>query len=1820
MHSQSSLPDTSTSPRRNWRRRAWNSAGPTAGGRLARRLWRGGFVLLLGLLFAWLCLLLFQPLRHPHTHLACLSGGDYRLLHAAPIAFAAEDIDALAPLEAVLYTDATRSGPLVFGHLREQARMQALGIDLEQLLMGDQEVLLIHVTAHGISDQGTAYLLCRDFDSSGTQAGRYRVDDMLQQISATSAKTKLLILDTGRTAADRRLGAFVNQFPRLLADSVRETRDPTLWVLQSHWLLETSHVSVSLERSVFGYFVARGLKGDADQNGDAIIDLDELHRYVAANVRQWTERYTGGACRQTPVVSWGGGAWRPDDVNPVLLSVSRLGDEHRDEDLAAAVRAERGSSRSRTFRNLNVPPDGGAVDGSAQNFGATTSGPGWLRVNQRGNSVRQLRVQQSNQINSELRATRNDAKNIAQGGAAGAGREGDVPRDDLNQDTAGSEASEAGPVSGADGQAEVDQAAEPAPSPKAAATAPTAGLSDSAPVWIARAWQLRDRLESRAGYRASPVDYAPAQWREFQLWLQQTEQLYLAGGIGDPRRVVTRLRSALPTLASLPQAPPVEEGRRPGAAQRMAAAYSRDAVRDVGPCSLAMARLLDRHWPSPRTNDWAATAGTFAALMTAGSGEELYRWLEQLDNEYDRFEEIRFARRLANLGEVDWRDIQFALETQLLAADVAASEPWCRPWVADRLLAADRLRLAGQRELTDRVGAGRVQNAARLLRAAHDLYRQSADDVALVQAATFAVRDLLQRAPHYVAWHTNAGPTPDAYAPQHGDLAELLQTLFELSVALESPDPDQLSQVRRLHDGLSQWRRRAERGLATDAIDRLTKPPPAAGDSWRVQMLLATPLPDAAVRLKLLGVSNGVDGLMAAAYEPAKIPPQAPRPTALSLADWQFIQRRAELELLLARLAEPNAGETTSELATIEEAWTALSSEIENRSAAQREDQPLWTTVDEFSAALAEFHVTLPARIEAAIRTGGDLSQPSSRTERKRRLRAADRALRMVDARDAAATLSLNPRARLFDAEMYDLLLWQADRYRLAAADAPAAEAGYLFDAAQACRTGAGRIPRQPPAETWNRPRIELSGPTSIALTSQTEAKIEVALALLGTPAADAWLQVRYDPQLIDVVAPREVTVYRQITPRPTVTEPAYPYDEGLLQQPPSLKLRAGADEKVRFTITRKQAFHEPGRLIVKVVMADGSARCETDVMLPVPHQIRHAVVGAPGSWTQTADGTVLHPFPNRRTDYQLLLANDDRQDKVVRVELAAAGRRVSAALPPDSLSSPDALRVLDRFSPRTILAVADDVTLPVGGRLAPVPFPPPADEDAAAEAESPASGDLTDSAATIPAKPIDYGLLLLVTDKQSDRVTIRWLDVAPQRPRRYVLPRVGYNLDLQRLTIDVSPQDEALIPPTGVKVRAEIVGGLPPASKARLHDEIEAPDFAARLYADIPAGNGRVVTVHLWVDDYPRAFIFDVPCDRHDTDVPEQKDRLAIRIVSPPAGTSYQSPAGPVPVEFQVDAPPGSFQRGRDVVEVGVDEDGDRDFRGETTLRLPTDRQVAARFVRAAPQGRVAIETTVGDFAVHLPAPTVQNARAGVLGRVMAGGRTAWSRPVEVVLDATPPRVLIEQVERQPAGVVEVGAPLVIAVPVVDDELSGVASVEAAFDVVGTGEFAEEPAPAPAKQADDGRWSVELDTAALPSGAYRVLLRATDKVGNAGRYESLPVEVLTPEDAALRRAAMTNTVAGAVHYGTRPVRGATLTLTSDDVDETPETTADDQGQFEFTGVPPGEYRLSVKGLAAGVNRFKELAVTVPPAPERVPPLRIRMDRRDQQTAEGRGQ
>ncbi len=308
---------------RNWRAA---SGGTVAASRTTRRVVLSLLGLaLLGLLAWWLLRLMFVP----GARLACLSVTEYDTGSVPPIPYGDEDVAAFRKLLAPGQEDVP-----ALTTLQVSGSITDLGGALKQVLSDDpRDTLILLVGAHGISDDGTAYLLCSDCLSNEPQ-GRHAVGELLAQVSGASAGQKLLLLNTAHLPADPRLAMVVNEFPRLLREEVEALDDSDLWVLAAGGPFETSHVSHAQRRSVFGYYLTEGLRGAADADGNQVVDLAELVAYVRGGVDAWMTQHAHDAATQTCYLLRGGMGIAEADADVELLPVATSGEESGQEEVA----------------------------------------------------------------------------------------------------------------------------------------------------------------------------------------------------------------------------------------------------------------------------------------------------------------------------------------------------------------------------------------------------------------------------------------------------------------------------------------------------------------------------------------------------------------------------------------------------------------------------------------------------------------------------------------------------------------------------------------------------------------------------------------------------------------------------------------------------------------------------------------------------------------------------------------------------------------------------------------------------------------------------------------------------------------------------------------------------------------------------------------------------------------------------------------------------------------------------------------------------------------------------------------------------------------------------------------------------------------------------------------------------------------------------------------------------------------------------------------------------------------------------------------------
>jgi len=143
------------------------------------------------------------------------------------------------------------------------------------------DVVMLYMSGHGLDG---AYLPS-DFDGF---KNHILYSDILNVLNTSAANHKLFITDachSGSMIASARtpLNVAIDNFY-----SAYNTIDGGTAIMMSSKKEEVSLEYGGLRQGIFSHYLIKGLKGNADKNGDKLINISELYNYVATNVQSYT--------------------------------------------------------------------------------------------------------------------------------------------------------------------------------------------------------------------------------------------------------------------------------------------------------------------------------------------------------------------------------------------------------------------------------------------------------------------------------------------------------------------------------------------------------------------------------------------------------------------------------------------------------------------------------------------------------------------------------------------------------------------------------------------------------------------------------------------------------------------------------------------------------------------------------------------------------------------------------------------------------------------------------------------------------------------------------------------------------------------------------------------------------------------------------------------------------------------------------------------------------------------------------------------------------------------------------------------------------------------------------------------------------------------------------------------------------------------------------------------------------------------------------------------------------------------------------------------
>jgi formylglycine-generating enzyme required for sulfatase activity len=184
-----------------------------------------------------------------------------------------------------------------------QDHLRPLGINLRNQIAGwlkhaaPGDTVLVFFSGHGfLDDRGQGFLAPKDCEKDHLGLSGFRTDDLRDMLQQCRATQKLLVLDCCHAGGAKSLD---DAGPSGQEMGMAFQKAEGLITLASCRRKEQSQEWAQKGQGLFTYFLAQGLQGRADYDGNRLVDSDELYRYAVDRVPTTAQRELNA--RQTPV-------------------------------------------------------------------------------------------------------------------------------------------------------------------------------------------------------------------------------------------------------------------------------------------------------------------------------------------------------------------------------------------------------------------------------------------------------------------------------------------------------------------------------------------------------------------------------------------------------------------------------------------------------------------------------------------------------------------------------------------------------------------------------------------------------------------------------------------------------------------------------------------------------------------------------------------------------------------------------------------------------------------------------------------------------------------------------------------------------------------------------------------------------------------------------------------------------------------------------------------------------------------------------------------------------------------------------------------------------------------------------------------------------------------------------------------------------------------------------------------------------------------------------------------------------------------------------
>ncbi|MDA7923848.1 hypothetical protein N9B60_00495 [Mariniblastus sp.] len=1610
--------------------------------------------------------LTFGPVWHPNTHVLLITGGQSKSHQLEPLNYSLDDLEQFSVIKPSV---ARQSVELLDNYieLKSEEAVAEIKNQLDSMVLKSKDILIIYVSAHCYVLDKKPYICCSNFEFGASGVGQIPVNRFLDLVCDTNAGTKLIILESGQHWPDARAGMVTNMLPSVLESQIKGRRN--LWIMGACQDYQRSLFSMKDKHTNFGYFVAQGLQGAADLDQDRIVNLQELYRYVHANVSAASELKDRKPL-QTPFLFSGLEAQISSD--PVLLSIDPL--LVQNDTAEGQANSETPSSTTEetvTEQKLNLTPP----------------------------KTQQLSSSEDQQLKDDLKtpievAVKDKPENLLKVSLQTSGESQKARSKIWNQ------------------------------------TYRTSGKL------LKQAWDLYFDLEESQFAHYRPIDYAPVSWRELGDLIMRYDRQIRQGH--EAIETTERLTEIIEALEALKTGEPVPLAANFGVIDQIVASQPPSLFGPNEIYSMGYWQQLESTGLTKQNADLTKKIAEFDSALKSETSEPLIKWLNQ-NSDLARMHEFWLANKLLTTPNLDWPIQRLCLSVTRLAGRTGSPYVSQFPSILERLELADQVRIQANALLEDQVEGGWLQRAKTGLEESAKIYTQIGKNINTLNQAYHLRNDLVKRLIYLKRLgFINADKTNNTF---YELMDELINAVSKLDTQLNSPAETEFSSLqsgiktstniyRRVCNLLFQNSTKGNTSFAIGQVDFNTLlDAPIFETEARSALLLQLH-----ARPKLNSIAPTIDAIPTASE--FKTDPN-------NSSKLQYALESKILDL------KANGG-----------------NEIERLKKSIKQNTFDRTETDRL---LADFYEEMFEEVKQA------LSDQSTDETDARQLRKTWFNYQLVDHRDLPPSpKTVNTTPIYHDAGFHSLALARS-RMSALVQNKTLIDRQFLVEIRNSYLLKMeqfGSIAEQKFDEL--RP-IQFRGTKHVNLTGGQSREIEISYQLTTKEMENVRLYLDYNPKSIMV---RELNNLKSAVNmielralRPLLVSP--------LDHTNSTAKKTSPGEQNKLTLLLSPLPEGPDSNLIVTAVVNGQA-------------IRHVVnatLSAQSDWQLTLEPRMaeiayakdnlidLLPLPNRKSDFELFLRNKSGRPSNVKLTLISPRKKLTATIPAGGISATKLQTFKDSLGPFLILHETPVWTSIPSNSPLPIPMLPVKEkEDADVPVEEKAPPENID---------VRHGILAVLTDENSGDSQIWHLDFRPQKPMRFLNLTAGYNAARERVEIKVKSNAAETIPIEGHEVICEFVRPLSLRSQSRLQGKITPQTPEIDFYAEVASAEGRFETVNINVDNYPRAFIFEIPCWEDVQQIAPSRNITNMEISRPLPNQSFQAPTQSIPVEFKVDTPITAFDNPNSVVEIGIDADRDRELNREKTVKFYSDRQAEIGFEGLDQDGKIQIDNQVGDFRINLNGTGFRNSKVNILGRIQTDSKTVWSNPVEIRLDAKPPE--IKRLILDPGNVITRESKFFARVLAEDGAMSGVESVKIQF-ANSDGELNEELPTVLATKQSDLSWLGEIPLDDLPDGSNELLISAVDGVGNQSQYSKKLFKITTPEKMAEEKQRQRFTLKGKVYYRGTTKAGAKVELVNEE-GQTLEATCDENGTFKFEQLPSGQYSLKAKAVVRNKPRiFKD--------------------------------